>query len=309
VLNIDKMPQYQLLFDNKEILIQSIQVLYCGLANSYADPKKRKEACSLFKDMVESFFGIKFNCEELELLTEDEAWVILSKEFVLKRLQNFKKPLVDAIQELQVDEDEEIKVNKKWKELLLNGASKVPNNIFQVTEFEVKEQEARFIPMFNSSESNLLFGGQEFYSFFRHLHCLYERLKVAHDYIGQAFEQELECKPEIYSAFSSFIKENKEQIREERYGKIFFPSVVSYTLGEIKTEAYEDLCKWLIGSRAYILFTIDKLTRSVHITCNLRLSKYYNTFLVILLLLILCSYFINHELLLNLNIFFTMGVC
>jgi len=307
-LNIDKIPQYQLLFDNKEILIQSIQVLYCGLANSYTDPKKRKEAYTFFKDILESFFQIKFNCGGLEMITEDKAWIILSDEFLSKRLKNFQKPLAAVIRELQVNSDEEVKVNKKWKELLLNGKAKVVSSPLKVIKFEVKEQGVKFIPKFNSSESNLLFGGQKFYSFFRHLHSLYERLKAAHDYIGQAFEQEIERKPEIYSAFTSLIKENMEQIKDERYKKIFYSSVISHTLGEIGTEAYEDLCKWLIGSRAYILFTIDKLTRSVFIICNFRLLNYYNTFLLTLLLPILYNYSTTHKLSLKLNLSSTMGI-
>lgn len=202
---------------------------------------------------------MKLNCEGIELFTEDEVWTMLSDEFLPKRLQDFHKPLPDTLKEMQTDEEAKA---EKWKGLPPNG----PNEAFQESElfeFEVKESEPRFMPEYKQGESNLLYAGQKFYSLFRHLHCLYERLKVAHDFVGQAFEQELERRPEINTSFGPFIKENVEEIRKERYKGIFYPSTISYILGEIGAEAYEDLCKWLVGSRAYILFTIDKLIRFV----------------------------------------------
>lgn len=274
LLNIDKMPQYQLLFDDNKLLVQTIQILYCGLANSYTDPKKHKEACSAFKDIIESLFSVNFSCEDLGVFTEDEAWTILSDGFLAKRLQNFHKPLASVIEEILVaekDDKEAIKTTKikKWKGLLSNRTSKATHSLMKLFEFEIRKQKERFIPVFKADEASLFYGGQRFYSFFRHLHCLYERLKVANTFINQAFEQELERRPEINATFGSFIKENIEQIRKERYIDIFFPSTISYALGEIGTEAYEDLCKWLIGSKAYILFTLDKLVRSVYLFMTL----------------------------------------
>ena len=88
-------------------------------------------------------------------------------------------------------------------------------------------------------------------------------MQVAYDFIIPAFEQELERMPEISAKYGALIKTNMQQLKSERYYKIFIRGVISNILGEIDITAYEELCKWLMGSRAYLLLTIEKLIRSV----------------------------------------------
>lgn len=270
------MPQYQILFEDKERLTEALQLIYYSLNNAYTDIDKCKERCGTFKELMESLFSVKLSNEEFEVLAEDDVWEMLSDGFVSKRLENVDKPLESVLEEMKAndlkeDENEFKKLNKQLKKKRNNKfPEKEPaartNDCFT---FEIKKNEERFLPAYNE-DYNLFYGNQQMYSFLRHLHCLYERLSVAYDFIIPAFEQELERMPEVASKYGALVKSRIQQLKSELYFKVFIRAVVSNVLGEIDTATYEELCKWLIGSRAYLLLTIEKLIRSVTLKLKCR---------------------------------------
>ena len=121
----------------------------------------------------------------------------------------------------------------------------------------------KFLPKYSSDSTNIFYGGQQFYYFFRNLHCIYERLKVACNNIIPTFEHEIGRRSEIYANYVPLLKERMDYFKNERYRQIFFRGITSFVLGEIDEKCYENLCEWLLGSRAYLLLNIGKLLNSV----------------------------------------------
>lgn len=281
------MPQYRILFNDKDRLTEALQLVYYSLGNLYTAVDKCKEGCSMYKELVESLFEVKLSNEEFEVFAQDDVWELLEDGFLVKRLDDIQKPLEVVLEEVKAsklkEEENEFKaLNKQLKKKNNNkGSQKVLTEKKTFHTFEIKRNEERFIPEYKG-EGNLLYGNQWVYSFVRHLHCLYERLQVAYDFIIPAFEQELERMPEINIKYGALIKANMKELKTERYYKIFIRGVVSNILGEIDTVAYEELCKWLIGSRAYLLLTIEKLIRSVYFMLKFRLRKYFRICLMII---------------------------
>jgi len=263
------MPQYRILFNDKERLTGALQLVYYSLSNSYTAIDKCKEGSSVFKEFVESFFEVKLSNGEFEVFTQGDVWELLENTFLTKRLDNIQKPLETVLEEIKAsklkgeDESETRMLNKQLKKKKSNKlAERSSIEKKSLHTFEIKRNVEKFIPEYKG-EGSLLYGNQWIYSFIRHLHCLYERLQVAYDFIIPAFEQELERMPEISAKYGALIKTNMQQLKSERYYKIFIRGVISNILGEIDITAYEELCKWLMGSRAYLLLTIEKLIRSV----------------------------------------------
>ena len=98
------MPEYQLLLEDKEILLDSIKLIFCSLLKAYVDPDKRKEISNTFKCFVENFLSLELNYDEksdFDTITEEEAKIFLSDAFLLKRLENVDRPLDDLIETLK----------------------------------------------------------------------------------------------------------------------------------------------------------------------------------------------------------------
>eukprot|EP00826_Nyctotherus_ovalis_P048871 TRINITY_DN5809_c0_g1_i2.p3 TRINITY_DN5809_c0_g1~~TRINITY_DN5809_c0_g1_i2.p3 ORF type:complete len:105 (+),score=21.45 TRINITY_DN5809_c0_g1_i2:1785-2099(+) len=97
------MPQYQLLFEDKEILLDALHLIFCALVKAYTDPDKRKEISNAFKCFVEELFALDLNCDEtteFDVITEEEAKTLFSDAFLIKRLENIETPLDDLLKRI-----------------------------------------------------------------------------------------------------------------------------------------------------------------------------------------------------------------
>ena len=191
---IDKIPQYQLLFDDKDRLIESFQLVYCSLNNSHTDNDKSK-GYIVFKQLVENFFSLKLPCENIETFTEDEAWILLSDDFLPKRLENLHKPLdsvLDEIKEMESDESKEAtnethKTSKQARKKQLQNIP--PSEIMDIEEVPEKlflfkmqnEDMDKFLLLYKYGEHTLMYSGQHIYSYIRHILFLYERLQMVYN--------------------------------------------------------------------------------------------------------------------------------
>ncbi len=124
-------------------------------------------------------------------------------------------------------------------------------------------EDALFLPIANSERCSVMYGTANFYSFFRHFHCLYERLIKARNFAGKGFDGDLEKKPELAARFASVLGRRVDEFKAERYEQIFTKGLYAYLKGTIDTARYEDFCRHTLGPQAYLLFTMDKLINSV----------------------------------------------
>jgi len=293
------MPNYQLLFENPNILLDCIKLIYSQLKNDNAETGILQE----FIEFVKLFFGLKISDNYLEIkpFSSNDLELLVYENFLMTRLQNEKKSLEEIIEILYENQEDSknnsenekndendlenkrknkaLKIARKRKAEQENISQKMIEKIKEISgknDFlselneqisiysENTENSSKFLPSYNNTGiTNLLYSGQYFYSFFRHIHCLYERLRAAYFLIENCFEQEIETNVEAKTKFADLIKENKRKFINERYEQIFLPTIITYLQGEIDMESYEDVCKWLLGPRAYLLYTADKLISSV----------------------------------------------
>jgi len=275
--NQDIMPQYQLLFEDEEILSDALRLVFCAMVKVYADPDKRKEISSVFKCFVEDFFSLSLNCDdttEFDTINDEDVKVLLSDSFLIKRLENMKTPLDDLLKDREKQTEKKKKAQPKQPQEI-----KIFNmeDFKEIFIFETKRQtKDRFWPKYLPDQHNLFYASRQFYDFFRNFHFIYERLKATYNNIQSTLESEIERRPEIYSKHEADLKDHMEEIRNERYKQIFYRGLTSYILGELDNKSYELLCEWIIGSRAYLLFTIANLTHSVTILTQHRSQEYSN---------------------------------
>ena len=88
-------------------------------------------------------------------------------------------------------------------------------------------EDSIFLPTGTEGNSEIMYGTANFYSFFRHFHCLYERLIKARALAGKELEAELEKKSELLSKYSDLIAKKKEELKGERYEQIYLKGLYS----------------------------------------------------------------------------------
>ncbi len=268
---VDKVPQYQMLFTDKQRLADAVRLVIYQLATHYSDPDRKRRMCLTFKHFVEAFFAFEFEDDESESLweldtfSEDDVKLLMSEKFMAKRLENVDLALEDLLKRetaAKVPSSDKWATKRPVKRLVRAGGTRSSCGLFA---FETVKDTDRFVPRYRPESANVLYGGPQFYCLFRHLHCLYERLVNAHTFAGSSLDQELERRTEIKVRFKEVFAKNTGKLKEERYDQIFLVGVNSYLTGDIDSSKYEDLCKCYLGPKAYLLFTVDKLLTSVPI--------------------------------------------
>mmetsp|Transcript_23282 Transcript_23282/g.17698 ORF Transcript_23282/g.17698 Transcript_23282/m.17698 type:complete len:311 (+) Transcript_23282:2217-3149(+) len=99
-------------------------------------------------------------------------------------------------------------------------------------------------------EYKLLYGSQFFYIFFKQLYTIYERLIKARELVSAKVEEDL-C--------SKAIDEQKQKQYKEERMDIFVGLVLATLNGSFDSNKYEDFARNLLGGRAYLLFSFEKL--------------------------------------------------
>ena len=304
-----KLPQLHLRMDDSMAFTESYKVILeqiLGNHNPQSEKEKEKEREILNQIMVEFF---KFDIQKaipinLELNNETDIKILMSENYLALRLEYANLSFEEAwskirniiIRESQNNEDrhETKKVkparivkgnrgghNKKAdkKEVLLKPLDIIDRNlarsgriglpmIFMMTP-DLKNEERLFLPS-ASSLNAVMYGTLNFYSFFRHFHCLYERLIKARTLGVKEFEDELAKKPGLKEKFEKLSEAKKEELKTERYRKVYLIGLNSILNGDIDAAHYEDFCKQCLGPQGYLMFSLDKLVNSVLYKSNNR---------------------------------------
>lgn len=136
-------------------------------------------------------------------------------------------------------------------------------NIGLAVQKDRKPEDCIFLPISGEAKLNILYGTQSIYSFFRHFHCLYERLIKARTLAASHFEEELEKRPDLIAKMEPMLSQKKEEFKSERYELIYLRCLCSILRGNLEAAKYEDFCRAYLGSQSYLLFTMDKLINSI----------------------------------------------
>lgn len=205
----------------------------------------------------------------MQSLGEDQIEAICQKDYyeqkesnsfsfnLYESLEDFNK---EAKQENGQQDSEEEKKNSEKEEANSPDSQKLPKSQTQwkPIQFLSHDHESLgpysiFTPCF-LPKYKLFFGSQYFFIFFKQLYTIYERLLKARDLINSKVEEDLLGKTEGLGKV--------EQYKNERFG-IFIGGVISCFNGVFDANKYEDFSRVILGSRAYLLFSFDKLITSV----------------------------------------------
>jgi len=301
----EKMPQYQLRFDKKDAFIEAYKIIIDQIMSAHGIQIDKDKTRLMLDKLIEDF--LKFDTqsiptEEGEALSEEEIKLIMSEGFLQKRLENSELPFSEAwekiksanAQETGEDKNADIKKPKTSRPVkaargghnkkadkkeaagkiisslergLIENSSYAGPQIELFKEKSNKLEDAMFLPKPVKNESEILYGTASFYSFFRHFHCLYERLIKARELAENGLDSELEKKPEIQGKFKEILAKKKAELISERYEQIYLKGLYSLLRNNIDTTKYEDFCRQILGTQAYLLFSIDKLINSVFFHC------------------------------------------
>jgi paired amphipathic helix protein Sin3a len=292
-----KLPQLQLRFDRPKVLTDTYKIILESILMSInSQSEKDRQRGMLDKLMVEFF---KFDVKKVvpdtsEPFTEHEIKVLTSDGFFNTRIEQVDLPFDRIWQETQdnmqdINSDERTHDLKKIKGCrtsknarghskkvdksavrgldivdrgLAKSEHKGPEMHFHM-ENRVDKDNARFLPSL-VGVNTVMYGTQEFYSFFRHFHCLYERLIKARVLAKKGVEEELEKRKNLQLA-----NKRIEILGKSQYEEVYLRCLKSLLHGSIDTAKYEDSCRHCLGEQAYLMFSIDKLIHTVLLLCNI----------------------------------------
>mmetsp|Transcript_33824 Transcript_33824/g.32937 ORF Transcript_33824/g.32937 Transcript_33824/m.32937 type:complete len:119 (+) Transcript_33824:2264-2620(+) len=109
-----------------------------------------------------------------------------------------------------------------------------------------------FLPYFKK-EYKLMFGSQFFYIYFKQFYTIYERLLKARELVDLKVEEDLKGR--------AFFEEKIKYFKKERLD-IFIGLVLATLNSSFDSNKYEDFSRNLLGGRAYLLFSFEKLISS-----------------------------------------------
>lgn len=253
----------------------------------YRNSRAEKEKISgFFKKLVENFFvrPVERTCE-FDCFTSTDISKLLSDSFSKRRVAMLAAPIsatIDAMRLERVPDAEEEKLAEMQRRLKAgrNRGSRAPAHLNSFPElscnpaaaarsgqleFELvpkSKDDARFVPA-SGGDRGLLFATQHYYSMFRHMYCLYERLMRAKKMIHKNVGTELGEGQSVQTV---------DSVAAECYSAVFLKSVRTFIGGTIDVTKYEEVCQHYLGQQAYLLFTVESLMASVFATrCNMPL--------------------------------------
>ena len=97
--------------------------------------------------------------------------------------------------------------------------------------------------------------------FFREIYTIYERLIKARQIINDKVDVDLNQRGD------DALKENSKQLKDERF-EIFLGGVMSAISSTIDANKYEDFTRNILGNKAYLLFSFDRLIIAVSYNLN-----------------------------------------
>lgn len=295
-----KLPQLHLRLDNNQAFTDAYKMIVEQIVTGGGTQSEKEKERSMVDKIMQEFF--KFDVKKVtfnkpEAFTENDVKVFMNENFLQQRLELANMTFGDAwttiksrsMQDVQNNEgyeNKKSKANRPPKGTRGGHNKKIDkkDNVGRVLgitdrvlshsghtgplmEFFMKDNipkaERQFLPV--PSELNaVMYGSANFYSFFRHFHCLYERIIKARALAGKGLEEELERRPELQSKYLSLSDEKKQQLQVERYEEIYLKGLRSLLYNAVDAAKYEDFCRHCLGSQGYLMFSTDKLIGYVH---------------------------------------------
>ncbi len=108
---------------------------------------------------------------------------------------------------------------------------------------------------------NVFYGSTMMYSILRFIYTIYDRLLVAKDLVAKRISQELIDRVYLQKQYREFFSEEDIGFIKEQVFTRFIIGIEMFLRNQqtIEVAKYEEFCRNLLGSQAYLLFGIEKL--------------------------------------------------
>ena len=295
-----KLPEIKIIFENLEILKFTISIIYYQIFNisnidtdklvDYFSPlffyffgldlsdlvDNLKNNSNFINDKNNNFSNVIESIRNRQILSDEEY----SKFYQLDKLSKLIKEvnideIIKAYSEMNKEEEKDIEQislsqslhsqdnGKTFKDIISFNKSKDKNNN------EVDMSKILFYPP--KEEGDIIFYSNEnCFIFLRYIFCIYERLNKLNEYSFQNAETLLKRDNNNKDK-----NEDKKMIIEKINGKdgdsieslVFKNFIIIYKAFLLKkienSNAYEELCRDILGNESYFLFNMDKLISSL----------------------------------------------
>ena len=295
-----KLPEIKIIFENLEILKFTISIIYYQIFNisnidtdklvDYFSPlffyffgldlsdlvDNLKNNSNFINDKNNNFSNVIESIRNRQILSDEEY----SKFYQLDKLSKLIKEvnideIIKANSEMNKEEEKDIEQislsqslhsqdnGKTFKDIISFNKSKDKNNN------EVDMSKILFYPP--KEEGDIIFYSNEnCFIFLRYIFCIYERLNKLNEYSFQNAETLLKRDNNNKDK-----NEDKKMIIEKINGKdgdsieslVFKNFIIIYKAFLLKkienSNAYEELCRDILGNESYFLFNMDKLISSL----------------------------------------------
>ena len=290
-----KLPQFQLRLDNKEAFEDAYKLVLYHIINGHSSQPEKEKSRMMLNDLMKNFIDFdakSLPIDEIAEYSEEDLKIIMSEDFILKRMNYIDLDFHAAWEKIKAESNSEDMNDEKGTKskairptkdsrgghnrkmegnkvpyILDRGLAHLTHEGEGMDFFLGKDkdiEEAMFLPI-KTNKSNILYGDANFYSFFMHFYCLYERIIKAKSLANINIETEIKGKTNLEPKYVDIWKKSQEIFRKEQYEEIYLKGLYSLLSNSIDTARYEDFCRCCLGPQGYLLFSIDKLINSVSI--------------------------------------------
>lgn len=104
----------------------------------------------------------------------------------------------------------------------------------------------------------MLYGSHHFYVLLRQIYTIYERILKAKQIIEQKVDEDLALKED------ELLKKKAPDFKNEKF-EVFLAGATLALQAGFDTNRYEDFIRALLGGKAYLLFSFEKLISAVRL--------------------------------------------
>ncbi|CDW73125.1 paired amphipathic helix protein sin3a-like [Stylonychia lemnae] len=277
--NSDKLPHMRFLFNNKEILDLTLQMILVGIRlanNGGAEKEKMRQSLRAILEEfmeVQNFEDILRESKEIIYLEESQVDYICQRDYYEGKVKEdfqYERIQTKAQDEMMDEEKKDSDVKQgdqngsdQGNQLSPETAKQInkgnsinqslkPLNLQSYSKDEVNlVQNSPFYP-YHKPEYRLLYGSQNFYVILRQIYTIYERLMKAHQLVADKVQDDMNSRND------DNLKKRIDEFRKERF-EVFLGGILVAMQSGADFNKYEDFARALLGSKAYLLFSFDKL--------------------------------------------------
>jgi paired amphipathic helix protein Sin3a len=281
----DKLPHYQLLFNDEECFALAISLVLHSISSIANRQQEKDKMMSFLNSVFLHFFEFAIDLEADTLrptqMDDDDIHYMITDEFkkariekphlsyeqILATYKKSKEPATEQNANKTQAEPEKVPIRvpksvtrrrEEANKLITESKMEDDPKQMKIEKQCMGTMESSLLPV-KTPDKKLFYGSQHTYSFLRFFHVLYERLIKVRKLLKDVFLTDaLRICPNV-----KLTDEQQAALIQESFTGIFISIFCSLMKGKLEATKYEDFCKNYMGQKAYLVFTLDKLVNAI----------------------------------------------